>query len=389
MEERDYILHKALAVKEKEDLEKCLQKIDKVCESYAKKIGLVSKNLSDSANVFDIAKFSKELKQRQDGFLSFLAVRNRVKMLISRSEERIEYLSKVLIDAGIYDESFDKGSFNDILNEKEDVDDEEINLNCYGENEITYRFIDSMVFAFRGNLLDMNLEYNQIKLLKLESNEIRRLMNLYPRFVSTIPTSLWLNVGLKQNVLKELTGYVVEELKTKKIGEINKNLGSLLSFKTEITENAASYVAGVQNMIDAQTKDLLMKKYPEKASIIAEKLKCNEKSELIPKSKREAILANGTAGDAIKDEAQESEDVRLKKEKEMNEEQTLLMLEDFLNLNFDSFDMQNEEQSEIEERKQKEIANQKIKEEKQEQQESQEAEEMLKMMAATLTKHDD
>ncbi len=384
MEERDYILHKALAVKEKEDLEKCLQKIDRVCEAYAEKIGLVSKNLSESANVFDIAKFSKELKQRQDGFLSFLAVRNRVKLLIARSEERIEYLSKILLDAGIYDESFDKSSFNDIVNDKSEIDEDEINLNCYGEGEITYRFIDSIVYAFKGNLLDMSIEYNQIKLLNLENSEIRRLMNLYPSFVSTIPISLWLNVGLKQNVLKELTGYVVEELKTKKIGEINKNLGSLLSFKTEITENAASYVAGVQNMIDAQTKDILMKKYPEKASIIAEKLKCNEKSELIPKSKREAILANGMAGDAIKDEAQESEDIRVKKEKEMNEEQNLLLLEDFLNFNIDDFNLQ-DEQAEIDEKKQKEIAHEKIKESEQEK----EDEEALKMMAASLTKHND
>ncbi len=390
MEERDYILHKALANKEKEDLKKCLQKIDRVCEIYAEKIGLISKNLSDSANVLDIARFSKELKQRQDGFLSFLAVRNRVKMLITRNEERIKYLSKILSDAGIYDETFDKNAINDIVNDKSEINDDEINLNCYGEGEIIYRFIDSTVFAFRGNLLDMSIEHNQIRLLNLESSEIRKIINLYPNFISTIPTNLWLNVGLKQNILKELAGYVVEELKTKKIGEINKNLGSLLSFKTEITENVASYVAGVQNMIDSLTKNLLKKKYPEKQGLISEKLKCNEKSELIPKSKREAILANGMAGDIVKDENQESEDIRVKKEKEMNETQTLQMLEDFLNLNFtDELEKWQEEQADKDETKQKEIANKKLEEEKKLKKENEEAEEAIRTMTASFTKHDD
>lgn len=383
MEERDYILHKALALKAKNEICNSLVKIDKVCENYAEKIGLINKNLADALTVSDIAKFSKELKQKQDGFVSFLAVRNRAYMLLDRNEERIAYLSKILTDSGIYQETYDKKQFNEIVNSKNDISSELINLNCRAEGEIVYRYIDSYVFAFKGNLLDLNYDFNQRIFLNLDSSMICKIFKMYPNFVSTIPVSLWLNIGFKQMILKEMTGYVVEELKTKSISEINKSLGSLLSFKTEITSDAESYIAGVQNMIDVQTKDFLIKKYPDKEAEIRDKLKCNEKSELIPRSKRVSVFANGLAGDEKKDELQESEDVRIKKE--MQEQQALFMLDDFLNLNFDVFDEESEPDKSQENLKQQqnEYEVRKLKDK------SKEVEELEQSLQKSLTKHDD
>ena len=59
---------------------------------------------------------------------------------------------------------------------------------------------------------------------------------------------------------------------------------------------------------------------PEKEDELMGKLKCNEKSELIPESKRIAILGAGLSGE-ISSEAEESEDMRIAREKEEQQAQ--------------------------------------------------------------------
>lgn len=391
MEERDYILHKALALRAKTELEQNLQRLDKICELYAEKIGVIDKNLSNSATLCDVAKFSKKLDNVKTGFLSLLAIKNRAKMLLSRNNERIELLTKMLSDSGIYKETYDKKEFNKIANSEEFLE-EEIGLNCYADGGIVYKYIDGYLFAFRGNLLDMSLDFNKEQLSSLDSAMIRKLFGIYPNFVSTMPIDLWMNVGLKQRVLKELAGYVSEELNTKSISGINKNLGSLLSFKSEITENVSSYVAGVQNMIDVLSKNEATKLHPEKITEIQQKLKCNEKSELIPKSKRGAALANGMAGDVVEDENEQSEDVRVKKEKELQDIQNLQMLSDFLNIDFDlnEFAEANEESKETEKQNDENAKheNEKIKEQRSENK-ANEAIEEYSEMSLSYSKHKD
>ena len=55
---------------------------------------------------------------------------------------------------------------------------------------------------------------------------------------------------------------------------------------------------------------------PMLADEINDKLKCNEASELLPASKKVAVLADGLAGNVEKTEEQESEEVRKTKEQE-------------------------------------------------------------------------
>jgi hypothetical protein len=55
--------------------------------------------------------------------------------------------------------------------------------------------------------------------------------------------------------------------------EINKELGNLLSFKKEYTENAVDYIAGVQNLFEVQVKQNIMEQFPERSGEIYSKLK--------------------------------------------------------------------------------------------------------------------
>ena len=137
----------------------------------------------------------------------------------------------------------------------------------------------------------------------------------YPASMSTVSIETLVDTTIKRRVLKAISTYVVDEAKKRDIKDINKSLGNLLEFKTQITTSPEAYMAGVVNMFNVQIKALLINQNPELAGEFKSKLKCNERSELIPASKRVAVLSSGVSGEiAAKDE--ESEEMRKEREKE-------------------------------------------------------------------------
>ena len=169
--------------------------------------------------------------------------------------------------------------------------------------------------------------------------------------------------------------------------QVNKNLGGLLNFKTAYTKTFADFMAGVQNLLDVTCKQQILKSRPELSGEAYGKLNCNEHSELLPASKKVAVLAGGVAGDVEKTEEQESEEVRKVKEQEI--EQTL-EFSSYLEHLFDDMlelEEQEAEQQEQEEAQRKE-ENKQIEDAKKEEKLSEEEMEQL-LMGKSLTKHDD
>ncbi len=375
LEDRDYIFHKALAEDSKRALIKVQIKIEKKCLSLYRKFKTVEEEYSQTTDIKKLSRYSKLFKSLETSMISTFALKNRIELLIKRADERIAYLNARLKEAGIYNEKVDRKDLLEVHKAYLDsVSEESVNINQNADDGAVYKLINGEVYIFKDGKLSFEDEFNQAVLLTLDAAEIGKIIKLFPYSVSSFPVELILNTSLKQKVLKEIASFVIEETKTKSITEVNKELGNLLSFKSEYTENAIDYIAGVQNLFEVQIKQSLLEKFPEKASEINKKLKCNEKSELIPVSKINiAVFANGLAGENLKDEAEESEEVRLAQEKEdQNILEAMQLLSDLLG--------EQEEESKVEKEAESEI-NQNIAEEqllkKKEEQEKQESEDAL------------
>lgn len=392
LEEKDLIVHKALIEDMKSSLLKIHSKVEKKCMILYGKFDLLGNKYAKTSDVRKISTFEKLYKTTEESMISVFALKNRIQVLIQRCEDRLAFINGKLKESGIYNDKIDKKEMLEIQKKYVDyISIESLNLNQNAKDGSIYKLINGEIYKFMYGKLSFEDEFNQRVLLGLESAEIGKIIELFPYSVSTIPVDFMLNTAIKRKILKEITGYVVEESKTKSIKDINKNLGSLLSFKSEYTENAVDYIAGVQNLYDVQIKQVLMENLPEKSEEINEKLKCNEKSELIPPSKINiAVLANGVAGEIAKDETEESEDYRIDKEKE---ERSILEAMKFLSELFGESESEEEKQEEIVEQKaESEEEQARIKMNEEQEKEKAEAEamaELERMLAKTPSDHND
>lgn len=394
LEERDYIFHKALAEDSKKTLVKLQLKLEKKCLALYRKFKAVEDEYTKTTDIAKLSKYSKLYKATENSMISTFALKNRIEILIKRSDERIAYLNAKLKEAGIYNEKVDKKDLAEVYKSYADkVTEESVNINQNAENGCVHKLINGEVYLFRDGKLSFEDEFNQAVLLTLDAAEIGKIIELFPYSVATFPVELILNTSLKQKVLKEIASFVIEESKTKSITEVNKELGGLLSFKSEYTENAIDYIAGVQNLFEVQIKQNLLERFPEKAGEIYKKLKCNEKSELIPLSKINiAVFANGLASEAVKDEAEESEEVRISQEKEdQNILEAMQLLSELLGEQEETIEAEREQAEENEENRR--IAEELLKKKKEEEQKENESDaavaELERMLAKTSDNPDD
>ena len=394
LEDRDFIFHKALAEDSKKVLIKAHSKLEKKCLALYRKFKAIEEEYTETTDIKKLSKFSRLYKVTENSMISIFALKNRIEILIKRCDERIAYLNAKLKEAGIYNEKVDRKDLSEVHKSySEQVSEESINLNQNAEDGCLYKLINGEVYMFKDGKLSFENEFNQAVLLLLDSSEIGKIIRLFPYSVETVPVELILNTSLKQKILKEIASYVIEESKTKSITEINKDLGNLLSFKSEYTENATDYIAGVQNLFEVQVKQCLLERFPEKANEIAGKLRCNEKSELIPLSKINiAVFANGLSGEVSKDESKESEEVRLAQEKEdQNILEAMQLLSELLGEQEEKLEIEQEQQEENETNQK--IAEEQLKKKQKEEQEQQEADaavaELERMLGKSAPDSDD
>jgi len=386
-EDKEIVLQKALASKIVKDASRVSAKVDKVCAKIVADIEECEKKLQESNDVQKISVYSKELQEKQSSLISVFAIKNRIDMLISRNKQRVSFFAENLKNAGIYDESFAKSALDKLIKqEKDNVSNDNINLNKVNGQKIKRRYFCGELLTFVDGELDLSNESNLNVVLSVSPETLTKIIMAYPACASTLPDSVFLDVRFKQNYLKAIATYVSEASKTTEMVQVNKNLGNLLNFKTSYTKTFVDFMAGVQNLLDVTCKQQILKNRPELATEADGKLNCNEHSELLPASKKVAVLAQGLAGDVEKTEEQESEDVRKTKEQEL--EQSLefssyleSLFEDMLEL-----EQQEAEQQEQEEAQMKE-ENKQIEEAKKEEKLSEEEMEQL-LMGKSLTKHD-
>ena len=318
-DDEEYFLLKELANQVITGVSPALDKITKHSEKLIFEIEENDKKLSAAESGAEINEFSKISDEKRTLLIRLLAIKNRIEILINRNKERVAYIAKILKDAGVYNEAFDRKKIAEIeKQEKENISEDTLNLNAI-ENEgeeVENIFFEGEIFTLSNGELDFSIDQNKEVLKRADDDFLAKVMKAYPASFSTVTVDVLTNTTVKKRVLKAIATYVIDEEKKKDIKQINKELGNLLEFKTEITKTAEDYIAGVTNMFNVQIKQFLIEQQPENAGEIKDKLKCNEKSELIPESKRIAVLAAGIAGLIDEMTEEETEEVRIAREKE-------------------------------------------------------------------------
>ncbi len=393
-EDEEYFLLKALSNQVITGATPALDRVKRLCETMIVEIEAVDKNLEAAVSGLDINKLSKFSKEKRDELIRLLAVKNRIDVLLKRNRERIAYIDNILQNAGIYNEQFNHKKIAEVeKQESENISEDTLNLNVFEKENTIFEstFFDGEILQIKDGKLDFSNETNAAVLMNASEDLLSKIIRVYPESIVTIPVEAILSTITKKRVLKTIATYVIDESKKKDIRQINRELGSLLEFKTEITSTPEDYVAGVTNMFNSMIKAHLIANNPEKASQIKEKLKCNEKSELIPAAKRVAIMAAGLSGN-INPEKEESEEERIAREKELGAKSATDAFINFIDkINNEKEEIaqvtaQNEEAERLAEIARKNIAEEKKMKEAEEQQ-AQEEEAMQRMM--TRNKYDD
>lgn len=393
-DDSEVIVHKYIANRIIDSLNKALAKASKNCEKAAADTFLLEQNLRGANDVRPIAEYSKMIKANHNNLVKKLAVRNRIEEILRRNKERVDFLSERLKVAGIYNEKFDKKELKEFIDaSKFNVSEESLNLNMRKKGELVCKYVLGELLHFDGASLDCSHPLNKPVILAAGYDFLSKLIRLFPKCVSTISDDMVIDVKFKHNILKAVAAYVTEEVKIKSIRDINKELGGLLSFKSEITDNVRDYIAGVQNMFDVAGKQEVIARFPEKIDEIISKLKCNEKSELLPPSRKSPALANGMAGVEKKTEEQESEELRIEQEKEAQKMDMLEMLDSIILNEQDEKTEEEELEEALKEieaeltQNEEELKNKEVEEEKTQNQEIED--ELESVMARSYTKHDD
>lgn len=324
IDEFDYVFHKALANSVVNDCAPLVKKVSTIADKLMDKLFAVKQKIQQQKDSKKINILSQEYDELKDKLINVLCVKDRLQLIIKRNNERETFLNDKIQSAGIYVNKFDKKKAQEIKNEyKEKVTEEKLNINQNNSlNNVVLKNFKGELLVFVNGKLDLSREENVEILSKASQEFVIQIINEYPESVNTILPNNLLNVGFKKKISKAIASYVMNG-KEDSVREINKKMGNLLSFKTEIPKDPESYVAGVLNMFNFMVKQHLIISNSENESEIHRKLKCNDKSELIPASKKIIAFADGLAGKEIENEELESQDVRIEKEKEL--EQDLFM----------------------------------------------------------------
>lgn len=297
-EDKDLIMQKALASAVIAELLPASEKLKKKCEKQVSEINEIERKLQNAENFGQVDEFFKTSQTKRESFVKVLAFRDRIEKIIKRNKIRVEHFDKIFKASGIYNESFDKKEFEEI--EKLNLENlTEKSVGIDGENFKVQKFFAGTVFTFVAGKLDFSVEENKNILKSADETVIHEIVSTFPESVATITADVLADYMVKRKILKEITAYVYDEAKRKDFREINKSLGSLLSFRKEIPDSLETYVVGVQNMFNVMVKQFLKVTFPSRAEDIERALKCNPDSELIPEEKRDLFGSNNQPDDAL------------------------------------------------------------------------------------------
>lgn len=318
VDEFDYVFHKAVAEEIINGFAPVVKKLTATTNKLVAKLFVVEQKIINEKDTQRINKWNEIADRLNEELISICCVKSRLELILGRNQARIKHLTEKLKEAGIYYNKLDKKRLAEVKKDyKEKISESSLNLNQNNsENNVVLKNINGELLLFVNGKLDLSRSENVEVLTNASDEFVFKVVNLYPEAVNTILPEALMNTVFKKKILKAVASYAMNGKETS-VKNVNNSLGNLLSFKVEIPQDMEGYVAGVKNMFNVVVKQAMMQQHPDKVKDINKKLKCNEKSELIPASKKIAVLAQGLAGEDEYQEEVESEEIRKEKEQSL------------------------------------------------------------------------
>ncbi len=281
-EENDYTFHLKLA----KNIIKKLKSSQKLIISYAgeliKSIEEKRFQMEECESVQKLSQFSKKETQLMKKLIYLLAVKNRIDLMIERNLKRCHYIEAQCEKLGIMGNKVDANKLKKATLENLDaITFEKLLLNSAKDEKSTV-LINDKIFSVVGNQIDLEDEKNFEIIKNLNYDDLAKILKIYPSMAGSVSVEKLIDNNFRANLLKAITIYVIDEIKEIGIIQVNKNLGELLSFSSQITDSTEAYIYAVINLFNVKIKEYLLKNYPDQNEEIINKFKCNEKSKLIP-----------------------------------------------------------------------------------------------------------
>ena len=284
------------------------------------------------------------MREWQSAINKSFAVLDRVETIIKRNEERSKYLQEKCKEMGIYNDKVEPKTLQEkIKPELGKITSETLNLEQNVRGAGIAKFVNEEVFVFKNGRVDFTNKENLATLPYLSQEQISKFIGRFPYSIGTLPDDVFLISDLKNKILKECIVFAGNNIKQNSLKDINAMLGVPLANAGEL-KSIEQFAEELKNLFNFLAKEKLKELLPDKLDEISDKLNCNEKSEFLPRSKVEAVLAGGMAGKTEEiSEEKESEEERKEREKE---DRLMLELDNLLS------DLLAEAQEELEETQQ-------------------------------------
>lgn len=321
-DDSEYIVYKRLANDVMNDLEPVTAKLRSQIKKGVHGYNLIKTQFLASDTLEKMEFYSKKMREWQGAINKSFALLDRIEIIVNRNKERVKFLQAKCDELGIYNDKVEGKVLQEKLNpELKNVSIETLNLNQTARSSSIARFVNGEVLVFKRGRVDFSDEANKEVLLGMSQEYLGKFIERYPSSIATIPDDVFAQSGVKNRILKECVVFASNHIKTRTLKETNELLGGPLANGGNLT-SLEQFANELKNLFNVKAKNYLKSQLPQNAEEIDDKLACNEHSEFMPKSKVEAVLADGLAGEAVQEEEQDSEEERKEKERE-----TRLMME--------------------------------------------------------------
>lgn len=343
----------------------------------------IKEKFVSSESIEEVEFYSKKMREWQSAINKSFAVLDRVETIIKRNEERFKYLQEKCTEMGIYNDKVEPKTLQEkIKPELNNLTKENLNLDQNVRGAGISKFVYEEVMVFKNGRIDFSDKENLATLPYLSQEQISKFIGKYPYIVGEFPDEVFLNSDLKNKILKECIVFAGNNIRNNTLKDVNAMLGVPLANAGEL-KSIEQFAEELKNLFNYLAKEKLKELLPDKLDEITEKLSCNEKSEFLPRSKVEAVLAGGMAGKTeTVTEEKESEEERKEREKE---DRLMLELDNLLS---ELMEESQEEREEAQEAAQEDVQKaEKVHEEQQK--EAKELEQELEQELEKILRKDD
>lgn len=282
--DNEYKLHKQLCINIIENLKPIRERLEKIISKQYEKLSQLYNDISKQEDVLVINSLSEEVENLKKDFVKNLALKTAIENLITKNEDRIEFINKYFNKVGIYNEKVDKKELKTQILQIEknelDLDTKFINPRF---NLNYFIFYKGLTFEICDGKFDFKSEHNKSMLENNLDLALKFAFNYHPNSIATINVDILTDVEKKKKFLKQIAYFASDKILKMSIKDIDSMLGGILNFSYGVPGSLKSYILEVENAFNVKIKNYLSKEgnlsEQELTTLI-----CDEKSKFLIKS---------------------------------------------------------------------------------------------------------